>query len=225
MEIRPSQDGLNLLNLPVAAHLSRTQPPPRFSNKKEDWSGFVRKFDSWVRILASGRKLSENEQLQLLNSCLPESLQKEMQLWERERGRLPTYVEFRAYLEAKFGRAQSENMRKKWLQVEMPRNSGKVTAQQFDEFRVNFRLALVDVPDATQEEARRVLGEKLHPFMRKWVIEAEAKKMKSRPIVELLLKDGMSVESVSSTVAQWVGAPPQKVETKRGGDVPHPFWG
>ena len=217
VEVRAPQDNLSMLNLPVAAHLSRSQPPPKFSNKKEDWSSFVRKFDSWVRTLASGKKLSENEHLQLLNSCLPESLQKEIQLWELERGRLPTYVEFRAYLEAKFGRAQSENMRKKWLQVEMPKNSGKLTAQQFDEFRVNFRLALVDVPDATQDEARRILGEKIPPFMRKWVIEAEAKKMKSYPIVELLLKDGMATESVSQTVAQWVGRPPIKVETKKEG--------
>ena len=79
-------------------------------------------------------------------------------------------------MEAKFGRAQSENMRKKWMDVHMPRSYGKIGIQQFDEFRVNFKLALADVLDVTPEETRRVLCEKLVPFMRKWVIEADAKK-------------------------------------------------
>ena len=58
----------------------------------------------------------------------------------------------------------------------MPRSYGKIGIQPFDEFRVNFKLALADVLDVTSEETRRVLCEKLVPFMRKWVIEAEAKK-------------------------------------------------
>ena len=151
---------------------------PKFSNRKEDWTSFIYKFESWVRVIAQGGNLSDQENLLLLNSCLPESLQREMQLWERERGRMPSFVEFRAYLEAKFGRAQSENMRKKWLGVQMSKNWGKVTLQDFDEFRVSFKLALADVLDATPEVARRVLCDKLPPFMRKWVMDLEAKRMK-----------------------------------------------
>ena len=184
--------GLNLLNLPIATHLSRSQVAPKFSGKKEDWTSFWHKFNSWVRVISSGRVLGDQENLLLLNSCIPEYLQKEMQLWEREKNRMPTYVEFRAHLEAKFGRAQSENMRKKWMDVHMPRSYGKIGIQQFDEFRVNFKLALADVLDVTPEETRRVLCEKLVPFMRKWVIEAEAKKRKYHPLVELDMKEGLS---------------------------------
>ena len=73
---------------------------------------FLHKYDSWVRVISSGRVLGDQENLLLLNSCLPESSQKEIQLWEREKSQRPTYVEFRAQLEAKCGRAQSENLRK-----------------------------------------------------------------------------------------------------------------
>ena len=224
IQIRPVElgtgthhDAFGLLNLPIAAHLSRTQVAPKFSNKKEDWNNFMRKFDSWVRSISSGRILNDHESLQLLNSCLPENLQKEMQLWERERGRMPTYVEFRACLEAKFGRAQSENMRKRWMDVQMPRNPGKLVLQHFDEFRVNFRLALADVPDATPDEARRVLCDKLPSFMRRWVVEAEAKRMKTQPIVELVLWENLNVPSVKASVAKWVAHSPNRVDVRGEG--------
>ena len=88
VEVRPveignrANDSFNLLNLPVAAHLSRTQAAPIFSNKKEHWRSFVWKFDSWTRAIASGRVLGDSELLQLLISCLPLTLQKEIQFWE-----------------------------------------------------------------------------------------------------------------------------------------------
>ena len=56
------------------------------------------------------------------------------------------------------------------------KNVRKIGIQQLDEFRVNFKLAWVDVPDTTPQEARRVLLEKLPSFMRRWVVESEAKK-------------------------------------------------
>ena len=113
------------MNLPIASHLSKTTVAPKFSNKKEDWHDFVRKYESWARNMASGQTSSDAQQLQMFNSCLPESLQKELQLLEREKGLVPTYVEFRACLEAKFGRAQSECMRKRRMDVQLPQNSGK----------------------------------------------------------------------------------------------------
>ena len=210
-------DLVGVLNLPIAAHLSKSQAAPKFNGKKEDWQNFIRKFDTWSRAISSGRALLDSEQLQLLNSCLPEYLQKELQLMEREKGKLPSHVEFRAKLEAKFGRAQSENMRKKWQEVCLPRGSGKMTALIFDEFRVNFKLAMADVPDATPEEARRLLFEKLNPFMKRWVAKLEAKKMKNHPVVEFVAKAGATAEDISACVAKWVGTPPKKVEVREGG--------
>ena len=130
---------------------------------------------------------------------------------------MPSFVEFRADLEAKFGRAQSENMRKKWLGVQMSKNWGKVTLQDFDEFRVSFKLALADVLDATPEVARRVLCDKLPPFMRKWVVDLEAKRMKNKCVVELTMQDGLTPATVQATVKHWTGTTPSKVEVRGGG--------
>ena len=34
-------EGLGIFNLPILQHLSKSQTPPRFSNKKEDWMSFL----------------------------------------------------------------------------------------------------------------------------------------------------------------------------------------
>ena len=75
-------EGMTFMGTPLAAHLSKTQAAPKFSNKKEDWSEFLWKFESWIRVMATGRKLADSEMLQLFNSCLPTNLQRELQLWE-----------------------------------------------------------------------------------------------------------------------------------------------
>ena len=153
----------------------------------------------------------------MLHSCLPEILQREMQLWERERGRMPTFVEFMAYLEAKFGRAHSESMRKVWHDIQIPKNSGKFTSQLFDEFRVNFKLARADVKDATEDEARRLLIGKLYPFMRKWLVEAESRRMKRNPIVEMIMKGQFTLEMIKVSLEEWIGVTPQKIEFRGNG--------
>ena len=82
---------------------------------------------------------------------------------------------------------------------------------------MNYKLALTDVLDATPEEARRVPCDKLLPFMRKWVTEAEARKMKKHPLVQLAMKDAWTHVSVQATVDRWTGFPPWKVEVRGGG--------
>ena len=208
---------LGIANFPVVAHLSKTAVAPRFSNKKEDWVSFANQFDKWLRILAQGKDLSDQESMLLLNSCLPENLQKEMELWERERNASPTYLEFRAHLEAKFALAQSDNMRRRWTNVEMPKHQGKITLQSFQDFMVNFKLAMADVPDTNPEDARRVLLDKIPPFMKAWVAEAELKKMRKKCMVELGCKPGMTSAMVVASVQNWTGSTPSRAEVRGGG--------
>ena len=105
-------ENFGILSLPVMQHLSRSQVAPKFSNKKEDWSDFCWKFEVWLRAISSGRKLTDNETLQLLTTCLPENLKKEVELLEKVQGKPPTYIGFRARLEARFGKGQNEHLRK-----------------------------------------------------------------------------------------------------------------
>ena len=55
-----------------------------------------------------------------------------------------------------------------------------------------------------------MLCEKLTPFMRKWVVDAEMKKMKNIPVVELVLREGLTLENVRITVTKWTGSSPKK---------------
>ena len=141
MGVGTTSEALGIFNLPVMQHLSRSKSAPKFSNKKEDWLDFVWNFESWVRVISAGKKLSDGEMLQLFNTCLPENLQKELNLLEKKRGRPYTFVEFRAELEARFGKAQGEHLRKKWLDIQISKGFGKIGVQQLDEFRVNFESA------------------------------------------------------------------------------------
>ena len=173
----------------------------------------MRKFDHWLKNMNGGFVLSDAQQLQMLASVLPECLQKDMQLWEKERGRTPTFIEFFAHLEAKYGRAQSESMRKRWMEVQLPKGAGKYSLQAF---RINFKLAVADVPDATREEARRILLEKLSPAMRKWVIAAESKNMRKSPLLEGVMLACPNVPSARFSVERWIGQTPARVEGRDG---------
>jgi hypothetical protein len=74
-----------------------------------------------------------------------------------------------------------------------------------DAFRVHFDSALLDVIDASPEEARRVLLEKLPEHMRKWVVEAEVKKAKENQIVEMCMPGDFMLEDVEVSLEAWLG--------------------
>ena len=86
MGVGTTNEVFGVFNLPVMQHLNRSKSAPKFSNKKEDWLDFVWNFESWVRVISAGKKLSDGEMLQLFNTCLPENLQKELNLLEKKEG-------------------------------------------------------------------------------------------------------------------------------------------
>ena len=210
-------DGFGLFGMPIAAHLSKSVCAPKFTGKKEDWVPFVRKYEQWYRIAIGSKVLSDAQQVQLVSACLPESLQKELQLLEIEYRRSPTYTECRAKFEAMFGRARSENMRRKWMEVQIPQHAGRFNAQMFSEFRVNFKLAYADVPEASPDEARRILMDKLHPFMKRWVVDAELERQRKHPIIEFNVGVEMPLAKVRDSVHEMVGGIPSRIETRGGG--------
>ena len=64
---------------------------------------------------------------------------------------------------------------KKWSEVNMA-TTGKITSRQLREFQVNFLACADEVKDATPQEVRRLAMQKLPPFMKTWVIDAEQKR-------------------------------------------------
>jgi hypothetical protein len=62
------------------------------------------------------------------------------------------------------------------------------------------------------------LMEKLPHFAKRWVAEAEAKKMRHQPILEVALDANMASGDVASSIETWIGVAPHRVEV-RGGSV------
>ena len=101
-------------------------------------------------------------------------------------------------------------MRKKWHEITLP-TSGKVTSKQLREFQVNFLACAEDIKDVTPQETRRMLMQKLLPFMSSWVIEAERKLVKENPVVQVQLKDGFREDDIKKAVHAMIGEIPTKV--------------
>ena len=101
---------------------------------------------------------------------------------QAEIGNALSYQEEVARISAKYSRDQNVGARKRWEEVFIY-NQGKITSREWEDFEVNFRTAWKNVKDSTPEEARRVLLQKLPPFILKWVTEEEERKMFSVPTV------------------------------------------
>ena len=107
------------------------------------------------------------------------------------------------------GRGGDAKLRKKWGEVRM-QTSGKHTTRQLREFRVSFLECADEVKDANPAEVRRKLLQKIPPFMKSWVIEAEAKKDERTPTVQLVAIPGMSEKNVSDSVKLLIKVAPKK---------------
>jgi hypothetical protein len=203
-------------NLPIANHLSKNIKSPMFTGRKEDWPEWKRKFEEFVRHVSSSQKATDSEMVQLLGGCMTESIKTEIALWVRQNRGPMSFQQIFTKLYVKFGRAQAENLRKKWLDVQIGKNSGKLTWHEMDTFRVNFMSAMIDVEDATPEESRRVLLGKIPEGMRKWVVEAETQRSKENPMAEIEII-GAGEEDVEASIYDWVGEIPRRVAHKGGG--------
>ena len=85
-------------------------------------------------------------------------------------------------LETKYARDQSFSSRKKWQEVSIM-SQGKITTREWQEFEVNFKYAWHQVRDATKEEARRLIIQKLPGFILRWVTEEEERRTADTPTV------------------------------------------
>ena len=78
--------------------------------------------------------------------------------------------------------------------------NGKISSKQLREFQVNFLSCADYVKDTTPQEVRRVLMQKLPSWMKTWVAEAEQKKERNRPIVQIAAVEGMTKESMKRSI-------------------------
>jgi hypothetical protein len=94
--------------------------------------------------------------------------------------------------------------------------SGKISSKQLRELQVNFLSCADYFKDTTPQEVRHVLMQKLPPWMKTWVAEAEQKKERNRPIVQIIAVEGMTEESMKRSIKKLIGDPPIKVQCMGG---------
>ena len=133
----------------------------------------------------------------------------------KRNGGTVTYPEVLARFEARYSTGGVAKLRKKWNEVSM-NTSGKISSKQLREFQVNFLSCADYVKDTTPQEVRRVLMQKLPPWMKTWVAEAEQKKERNRSIVQIIAVEGMTEESMKRSIKKLIGEPPIKVQCMGG---------
>ena len=196
---------------PIIHQLVRNLKPPKFEDRAEDWPGFKWDFKEYLTKLSPTRPIPDAYKLGLLEEALTPTLRGEVKLMRKKNGGTLTYPEVMATFEARYSSGGIAKLRKKWSEVTL-HTTGKVTSQQLREFQVNFLNCADDVKDTTPQEVRRVLMQKLTPWMKTWVVEGEQKKERNKPIVQIVALENMSEASMKKSIQDLIGEPPIKVQ-------------
>jgi hypothetical protein len=202
--------GLGSMN-PIIHQLVRNLKPPKFEDRAEDWPGFKWDFKEYLQKLSPTRPIPDAYKLGLLEEALTPTLKGEVKLMRKKNGGTLTYPEVLATFEARYSSGGVAKLRKKWSEVSL-HTSGKVTSQQLREFQVNFLNCADDVKDTTPQEVRRVLMQKLTPWMKTWVVEGEQKKERNRPIVQIVALENMTESGMKKSIRDLIGESPLKVQ-------------
>ena len=118
---------------------------------------------------------------------MPEELRVEFALLQKVSGvKQVTYQEFFNHLDMRFGSMPTTTARAVWTDVRLEVD-GKITPAKFNSFRVAFLSAMLDVKDATADEATRVLLGKFanYPGVMNWINRAESKEGEHHPAFEV----------------------------------------
>jgi hypothetical protein len=167
--------GLGGIN-PIMHQLVRNLKAPKFEDSAEDWPSFMWDFKEYLAKLSPTKPIPDAYKLRLFEEALTQTLKGEIKLMRKKNGGNLSYPEVLARFEARYSSGGVAKLRKKWTDVTMP-TSGKITSRQLREFQVNFLSCADEVQDTTPQEVRRILLQKLPPFMKTWVVEAEQKKV------------------------------------------------
>jgi hypothetical protein len=201
---------------PLQQEVLKTLVKPKFTGYPLDWAQFAKDWDKYLKRMSCNAILSDGDQMALLEGCLdPES-----QLWlqslkDSETG--ISFQEFYAQMEDRYGRHRDKGTRKRWQDVSLP-DSGKITTHEWDGFTVRFKMAQREVPDATEDEAYRLLSSKLPPYFLQMIAEKEAKLNEKNPVILVSGIPNLSAHTMKKTIKKLAGKAPIDVELKGNGN-------
>ena len=206
----PGQPALINLSNPVSQQVLRNLIPPKFSGRFQEWPDFVKEWERYLRKLSMGQEINNILKLELLEGCLDDVNQKFLRIKQTEMGDKLTFNEIFAKLQDKYSKDQNIGARKRWDEVCLL-NPGKITSREWEDFEANFLTAWKAINDTTEEEARRMLLQKLPGFITRWVTEEEERKMLVRPTVKMNVPGETHEVGVSESVFKLTGKKPTKV--------------
>ena len=201
---------------PILQQLVKNIQQPKFDDLVESWPSFMWDFNEYLRKLSPVSPVQGALKLALFEDAMPITLKGEIKLMRKKNGGNLTFAEVIAKFENRYGMGGSGKLRKKWQEISLP-TSGKVTSRQLREFQVNFLACADDIKDLVPSEVRRMVLQKLPPFMGSWVIESERRLERENPIVQVHLKDGLREADILHAIKLLVGeAPTAVVDLGRG---------
>jgi hypothetical protein len=201
---------------PMLQQILRNTEPPKFSGQSRDWTQFVLDWGDYYRKASTGQNVTDSMKLEFFIAALDDVNKNEVKLRHLETSGKLTFSEEFDRIDAKYARDQPICMRKKWQEVSMV-TQGKITAREWQEFVVNFKSARRQVTDSTEEEARRLLLQKLPPFIFNWVTEEQERRTTHNPRMKITVPrvtNGgrvITAKIVSDSVQGFINEKPSRV--------------
>ena len=139
---------------------------------------------------------------------MPDEIFREIRLLQLTRpGGEVSYVEFFAKLQDRFGVDYSADARRRWSEVVLtPRASRRSMTGLI--FRPGFMLARLEVRDASEADAYRILTNRLNPIIIGWIVEREKKVNEDHPLVIVNIGPGYTKTYIHHSILAIIGHAP-----------------
>ena len=213
---RAGSMAFNMSGFPVLQALLRNMTQPVFDGTPENWPKFWWEFQKFVQLLSQTMPLNDTMKLMLFTNCMPESVKNEIDFEARKSNGMVSFMELLAKFEQRFGTGKDFIMRRKWQDVTLV-NNGKISTNDWMDFKVKFNSCALDVKDADPNECYRMLMQKLPSFILTMIVEKEEKNSQDRPILNVVCDEKLNCEQMMDIIEGWVGERPKKVEKERNG--------
>ena len=121
-----------------------------------------------------------------------------------------SYVEFFAKLQDRFGVEYSTDAHWKWSELVL-HLSGKLSVNDWIDFQTRFTQARLQVRDASEADAYRILTNRLTPIRFEWIVQREKKINKDHPMVTVNIGAGYTKTDVHQFILVLIGHAPPKL--------------
>ena len=202
----------------AVSQLTRDDSVPKYSGKSGEFDDFQwrleRHFGNWEAI--HGVELTERVKLMVLERALPDSDRRWLLVLEKQ-GDTVTYQSVMARLKARAAPTRETHTRQNRNSIAF-KTSGKITADEFYKFEVDFTEARQGLPGTSEEECYRHLLAKLPQHLAGWVIDEESRLRCTQPQLLFELPTTYTEASVGHFVQRILSNNPVQTERVAPGE-------